>query len=158
MGWVLWNFRERFYDSIEARRELNIFSFFKKKRCQKKSTRLLYFCQKSREKAKIYPSSAFLTSWQFFLDLFDCWVIGVHLQAPIAYKWSKHGRILTLGFFFAFLALLSHRLCFFSCYFLIWLHSLSISDRMSLLFTTYTHLLCALFLDDVDDFISIISS
>lgn len=103
MGWVLWNFRERFYDSIEARRELNIFSFFKKKkRCQKKSTRLLYFCQKSREKAKIYPSSAFLTSWQFFLDLFDCWVIGVHLQAPIAYKWSKHGRILTLGFFFRF--------------------------------------------------------
>lgn len=52
MGWVLWNFRERFYDSIEARRELNIFSFFKKKTVPEKKYKTPLFLPEKSGKGK----------------------------------------------------------------------------------------------------------
>ena len=137
MGWIKTFTSVQFYDSIEARKELYISSFFQNTLPEKKRW-FLYFCQKRKRHdsftviLKRYLPSASSWRWQFLLDLFDYWVIIVRLQASIPY------RLFESRFCSLVLALESLRLCLFSCYFLIWLHSLSISDRISLLFTTCT--------------------
>lgn len=56
-------------------------------------------------------------------------------QITFDYNWNI---ILFCARFSSLFPLKFFRLCFFFCYFRIWLLSLSISDRMSLSFTTYT--------------------